>query len=264
MTSPRSACSARRGRMGAEVCAAVEAADGPRARRRGSTSADPLDDAGRRRGRRSSSTSPGRTRCMDNLAFCIEHGRPRRRRHHRVRRRSGWPTVRGLARRGAGRRRRHRAELRDRRGADDAVRRAGRAVLRVGRDRRAASPRARSTHRAGTARRTAQLVAAARAAAGLPAAAGRDHAPASTAPAAPTSTASRCTRCGCAGWSRTRRCCSATAGETLTIRHDSLDRASFMPGVLLAVRQVAVATRPDRRPRAVPRPGLAARLQPAR
>jgi 4-hydroxy-tetrahydrodipicolinate reductase len=26
-------------------------------------------------------------------------------------------------------------------------------------------------------------------------------------------------------------------GETLTIRHDSLDRASFMPGVLLAVRQ---------------------------
>ncbi len=29
-----------------------------------------------------------------------------------------------------------------------------------------------------------------------------------------------------------------SAGETLTIRHDSLDRASFMPGVLLAVRQV--------------------------
>ena len=31
-------------------------------------------------------------------------------------------------------------------------------------------------------------------------------------------------------------------GETLTIRHDSLDRSSFMPGVLLAVR--AVSTRP--------------------
>ncbi|MGH8893719.1 MAG: dihydrodipicolinate reductase C-terminal domain-containing protein, partial [Actinomycetes bacterium] len=29
-----------------------------------------------------------------------------------------------------------------------------------------------------------------------------------------------------------------SAGETLTIRHDSLDRASFMPGVLLAVRVV--------------------------
>lgn len=29
-----------------------------------------------------------------------------------------------------------------------------------------------------------------------------------------------------------------TAGETLTIRHDSIDRASFVPGVLLAVRHV--------------------------
>jgi 4-hydroxy-tetrahydrodipicolinate reductase len=27
-------------------------------------------------------------------------------------------------------------------------------------------------------------------------------------------------------------------GQTLTIRHDSLDRTSFMPGVLLAVRRV--------------------------
>ena len=30
-----------------------------------------------------------------------------------------------------------------------------------------------------------------------------------------------------------------TAGEQLTIRHDSFDRASFMPGVIEAVRQVA-------------------------
>ncbi len=29
------------------------------------------------------------------------------------------------------------------------------------------------------------------------------------------------------------------AGQTLTIRHDSIDRVSFMPGVLLAVRSVA-------------------------
>ena len=28
------------------------------------------------------------------------------------------------------------------------------------------------------------------------------------------------------------------AGETLTIRHDSYDRVSFMPGVLLAIRSV--------------------------
>jgi 4-hydroxy-tetrahydrodipicolinate reductase len=39
-------------------------------------------------------------------------------------------------------------------------------------------------------------------------------------------------------------------GETLTIRHDSFDRASFMPGVLLAVRNVAS------------RPGLTVGLDP--
>ncbi|PRY19389.1 dihydrodipicolinate reductase [Pseudosporangium ferrugineum] len=41
-----------------------------------------------------------------------------------------------------------------------------------------------------------------------------------------------------------------TQGETLTIRHDSLDRVSFMPGVLLAVRAV-----PER-------PGLTVGLDP--
>lgn len=30
-----------------------------------------------------------------------------------------------------------------------------------------------------------------------------------------------------------------TAGETLTIRHDSLDRVSFTPGVLVGVRAIA-------------------------
>jgi 4-hydroxy-tetrahydrodipicolinate reductase len=29
-----------------------------------------------------------------------------------------------------------------------------------------------------------------------------------------------------------------TTGETLTLRHDSYDRSSFMPGVLLAIRTV--------------------------
>jgi len=28
-------------------------------------------------------------------------------------------------------------------------------------------------------------------------------------------------------------------GQTLSIRHDSIDRSSFMPGVLLAIRKVA-------------------------
>jgi 4-hydroxy-tetrahydrodipicolinate reductase len=41
-----------------------------------------------------------------------------------------------------------------------------------------------------------------------------------------------------------------TRGETLTIRHDSLDRASFMPGVLLAVRSVMY------------RPGLTVGIEP--
>jgi 4-hydroxy-tetrahydrodipicolinate reductase len=30
-----------------------------------------------------------------------------------------------------------------------------------------------------------------------------------------------------------------TTGQTLTVRHDSYDRSSFMPGVLLAVRAIA-------------------------
>jgi len=41
-----------------------------------------------------------------------------------------------------------------------------------------------------------------------------------------------------------------TQGETLTIRHDSLDRTCFVPGVLLAVREV------------VRRPGLTVGLEP--
>jgi 4-hydroxy-tetrahydrodipicolinate reductase len=41
-----------------------------------------------------------------------------------------------------------------------------------------------------------------------------------------------------------------TLGETLTIRHDSLDRTSFVPGVLLAVRNVAT------------RPGLTIGIEP--
>ncbi|ULE32992.1 4-hydroxy-tetrahydrodipicolinate reductase [Mycobacterium sp. IDR2000157661] len=41
-----------------------------------------------------------------------------------------------------------------------------------------------------------------------------------------------------------------TAGETLTIRHDSIDRTSFVPGVLLAVRRVTE------------RPGLTVGIEP--
>ena len=41
-----------------------------------------------------------------------------------------------------------------------------------------------------------------------------------------------------------------TMGETLTIRHDSIDRTSFVPGVLLAVRRIAQ------------RPGLTVGIEP--
>ena len=41
-----------------------------------------------------------------------------------------------------------------------------------------------------------------------------------------------------AGWSPTRSFCLGGVGETLTIRHDSLDRVSFTPGVLLALRRI--------------------------
>lgn len=41
-----------------------------------------------------------------------------------------------------------------------------------------------------------------------------------------------------------------TTGETLTIRHDSIDRSSFAPGVLLAVRNIAA------------RPGLTIGIEP--
>jgi 4-hydroxy-tetrahydrodipicolinate reductase len=41
-----------------------------------------------------------------------------------------------------------------------------------------------------------------------------------------------------------------TTGEPLTIRHDSFDRSSFMPGVIMAVRAVR------------DRPGLTVGLEP--
>lgn len=89
----------------------------------------------------------------------------------------------------------------------------------------------------GTALRTAEVVAAARAAAGL----------------APPPDATKSELAGARGAEvegvrvhavRARGLVAhqevlfGTTGETLTLRHDSYDRASFMPGVLLAVRAV--------------------------
>ncbi len=94
----------------------------------------------------------------------------------------------------------------------------------------------------GTARRTAELIAEARKEAGLPA----------SGPDATTTALDGARGADVAGIPvhavRLRGLVAhqevlfGTAGETLTIRHDSLDRESFMPGVLLAVR--AVVERP--------------------
>jgi 4-hydroxy-tetrahydrodipicolinate reductase len=83
----------------------------------------------------------------------------------------------------------------------------------------------------GTAVRTARLVAAARRAAGLPAS------PDATTDSLPgvrgAVHAVRLT-----GLVAHQEVLMGAAGETLTLRHDSFDRASFMPGVLLAVREI--------------------------
>jgi 4-hydroxy-tetrahydrodipicolinate reductase len=93
----------------------------------------------------------------------------------------------------------------------------------------------------GTAARTARLIASARHAAGLP------PAPDATSDALPGARgadvegvpvhAVRLT-----GLVAHQEVLMGAEGETLTLRHDSFDRASFMPGVLLAVREIA--TRP--------------------
>ncbi len=90
----------------------------------------------------------------------------------------------------------------------------------------------------GTARRTAELVAAARRAAGLDPAG-----PDATTDALPGARGARVAgipvhSVRVTGLVAHQEVLLGGPGETLTIRHDSYDRASFMPGVLLAVRAV--------------------------
>src|ERR1700734_744210 len=89
----------------------------------------------------------------------------------------------------------------------------------------------------GTALRTASIIAAARAAAGLGA---PPDATASAPPGARGATVDdvHVHSVRVAGLVAHQEVLFGGTGETLTIRHDSLDRASFMPGVLLAVRGV--------------------------
>ena len=90
----------------------------------------------------------------------------------------------------------------------------------------------------GTAVRTAALIAAARADAGLPAM------PDATTQALDGARGAdvdgvRVHAVRAAGLVAHQEIIFGTEGEILTIRHDSLDRSSFMPGVLLAVRSVS-------------------------
>ncbi|HTL24862.1 MAG TPA: 4-hydroxy-tetrahydrodipicolinate reductase [Mycobacteriales bacterium] len=89
----------------------------------------------------------------------------------------------------------------------------------------------------GTATRTAELVAAARAAAGCPP---MPDATATGLPGARGADVAGIPVHGIrlAGLVAHQEVLLGTEGETLTIRHDSLHRSSFMPGVLLAVREV--------------------------
>ena len=88
----------------------------------------------------------------------------------------------------------------------------------------------------GTARRTAQLVAEARA--GMPAMPDATSTALDGARGADVDGV-RVHAVRLAGLVAHQEVLLGGAGETLTLRHDSYDRASFMPGVLLGVRQVA-------------------------
>ena len=88
----------------------------------------------------------------------------------------------------------------------------------------------------GTARRTAELVAAARA--------GMDPMPDATTTSLEGARGAdvdgvRVHAVRLAGLVAHQEVILSGSGESLTIRHDSYDRASFMPGVLLGVRQIA-------------------------
>ena len=101
----------------------------------------------------------------------------------------------------------------------------------------------------GTALRTAQIISAARAAAG------KGDMPDATKDELPGARGSvvegvRVHSVRASGLVAHQEILFGTPGETLTIRHDSFDRASFMPGVLLAIRAV------------VNRPGLTVGLNP--
>ena len=221
------------GRMGGEACKAIEAADDLDlvARIGSSDSPETLVDSGVQ-------VAVDLTRpdaVMDNLRFCIDHG------VHAVIGTSGFDddrlaTVRGWL------------DGQPRVGVLIAPNFAIGAVLMMHFAGRAAryfdSTEIIELHHpgkadapSGTARRTAQIVAAARADAGLgqqPDATTAELDGARGADVEGVAVHSVRLR----GLVAHQEVLLGSDGETLTIRHDSLDRTSFMPGLLLAVREV--------------------------
>ena len=143
---------------------------------------------------------------VGNVERCLELGVP-----SSSARPAGRPSASGsTGGAGAGGAGLRRAELLDRRGADDALRRRGGAGTSRGRRSSSCTTRRRRTRPRAPPRRPRRRSAATR----------------------------RSTRSGCPGSSRTRRCSSPATGELLTIRHDTLSRESFVPGVLLALERL--------------------------
>ena len=196
-----------RGRMGREVVRAVNDAPDLRGRRRGrpggrARRADRVRRGGRLHPPRRGHGEPA----------LVRRARPGRGgRHVGVRR---GPAGRGarLAGRSPGRARPRRAELLRRRHLDDAVRRAGRPVLRLRRgDRTAPRRQGRRPVGHGAAHRVDDRRGPGRGRPGR--AAGRHRVgPAGRARRRPSTTCTS-TRCGWRAWWRTRRCCSAGPGR---------------------------------------------------
>ena len=176
---------------------------------------------------------------MDNLEFCIGHG------IHAVVGTTGFDEARLATVEGwlGGPRGRcaDRPQLLDRRGADDAVRRGPRRSTSRSRWSSCTTPD-KADAPSGTARRTAELIAAARREAGTAAGARRDDDRPGRRPRRDRGRDPRARvadpRPGRPPGGRSRR----GGGDAARIRHDSLDRASFTPGVLTALR--AIADRP--------------------
>ena len=73
-----------------------------------------------------------------------------------------------------------------------------------------------------------------------------------------------CTPCVCPGYLAHQEVLFGARGQLLTLRHDTLDRAAFMPGVLARNTTDPGAHRLGRLPRALPPPAEPARPEPTR